>query len=258
VKEESSEITQVIPAVYEWREERIEISPASFRLEQVPAVYETVTERIQIKAARSVWKPSAGRIYGTAVDRETADRVLTNAAGEYITRVDRSTGDVMCLVEEPAEYRTVERRVLKTAATTRRVEIPAEYSVVRRQVMVKEPQVVRRTVPAKYETRKVRRLVREASVTSTPIPAEYGEVTKTEVISEGRSEWLPVLCEVNITRENVSNLQRALKTAGHYGGPIDGIYGSQTVNGVSAYQKANKLASGGLTIETLDRLGVTY
>ncbi|MBO6575552.1 MAG: peptidoglycan-binding protein [Rhodothermales bacterium] len=104
----------------------------------------------------------------------------------------------------------------------------------------------------------MRRLVRAASERRIPIPAEYGEVSRVEVISEGRAEWLPVLCEVNFTRTTVRQLQTALKQEGYYGGPIDGIYGPQTTRGVTAYQRANSLVTGGLTLETVRRLNIDY
>lgn len=258
VKEASEEVVRVEPAQFEWVEERIEVSAASFRLEEVPAVYETITERILISEARRVWKPSEGRIYGTALTGAASESVLRDQNGNFITRVDTNTGQVMCLVEEPAEYKNVERRVLKSAASTRRIEIPAEYETVRRQVMTKAPEVITREIPAVYENRRVRKITTPAQERRITIPAEYGEVTKTEVVRESTAEWLPVLCEVNVTTATVRDLQRALKTAGHYAGPIDGIYGRLTTNGVGSYQRVNSLASGGLTLETLNHLGVDY
>ncbi|MBO6575553.1 MAG: hypothetical protein JJ896_11170 [Rhodothermales bacterium] len=150
IKEAGEKVVEIKPAVYEWQTEQIEVRPASFRLEEVPAEYEERVERILVRPARTVWKPSEGRIYGAALVDSTQN-VVRDASGNFITTVDTDTGTVMCLIEEPAEYREVTRRVLVTAATTRRVEIPAEYESVRKQVMVREPEVITREIPAQYE-----------------------------------------------------------------------------------------------------------
>ena len=65
-----------------------------------------------------------------------------------------------------------------------------------------------------------------------------------------------VLCETNMGGPVVTELQTRLKDGGYYNGPIDGIVGSATLSGVSAYQQAKGLPRGGLTIETLTQLGV--
>jgi len=48
----------------------------------------------------------------------------------------------------------------------------------------------------------------------------------------------------------------ALRDAGHNPGAIDGVLGRSTMDAVTAYQKANGLASGQLTIKTLRSLKV--
>ena len=47
-----------------------------------------------------------------------------------IQRIDESTGEIMCLVEVPATYKTISKEVLVSPATTRTVEIPAVYKTV--------------------------------------------------------------------------------------------------------------------------------
>ena len=51
----------------------------------------------------------------------------------------RVDDDVMCLVEVPAEYRTVTTASRKTPASTCEIEIPAEYRTVTRQVVDTRP-----------------------------------------------------------------------------------------------------------------------
>ena len=59
-----------------------------------------------------------------------------------------------------------------------------------------------------------------------------------------------------VTSEIVSQAQRAMKQAYYYHGPIDGVYGRQTRRALAAYQRAQGLAIGDLTLETLRSLGL--
>ncbi|MBT8062582.1 MAG: peptidoglycan-binding protein, partial [Gammaproteobacteria bacterium] len=65
-----------------------------------------------------------------------------------------------------------------------------------------------------------------------------------------------ILCETNASPTLITDLQRALNAAGYEAGPVDGVLGKSTMNAVNAYQRANGLSSGQLTIETLKKLGV--
>jgi outer membrane murein-binding lipoprotein Lpp len=199
---EASERIETVPATFEWVEEQMLVKPATTVMNDVPATFETVNEQILVTPARTFWKKGRG----------------------LVERVDNNTGEIMCLVEEPAVYRNVSKRVLKTPATTKETTIDAEYETVRRQVV--------------------------------KTPAEYAEITKREMVTPSHMEWRQVLCETNITNAVVANVQQALADKGHSPGPIDGIYGTRTLNAVKAFQTAQNMPVGGLTYETLKALGV--
>ena len=315
VKSESSQKIEVIPAEYEMVEERVLVSEASEKLVTIPAEYETVTEKVLVEPAYTTWKVSecSG---GVCAPGDVPNRV----AGS-LDRIDQSTGEIMCLVEIPAKYKTITKRVLKTPATTKTVTTPAQYKVqqvrklktpaqervidipetyqtvtktvkssdpvtswhlvgssdtgqatgnvlclsekpavyktVSRQV-VKTPATTRSVeIPAEYKTVEVRKMVSPPQEKRIEIPAEYGKVTKTEKISEGNMEWRPVLCQANMTREKIQEIQTALKGSGHYYGPIDGVVGSQTINAMQKFQKSKGLTTTRfLTIESVKELGV--
>ncbi len=139
----------------------------------------------------------------------------------------------MCLVEVPARYETVKRRVVTKPASVRVVEIPAEY-----------------------DTIKVTKIASPAQEKRTPIPEEYGTVTKRVKVADSCFDWRPVLCETNMTSDLVMKVQQALSKAGHNPGPINGIYGNETRAAVTSYQKVKGLREGELTYETLESLGV--
>jgi hypothetical protein len=229
-----SEKIEVVPATYEWSEERVLVKPASTKIEVVPPQYETVTEQVLVKPAQTVWKKGTGPLQ----------------------RIDYATGEIMCLVEEPAVYTTVTKRVLKTPATTRTVDIPAEYTTVKKRVL-KTPATTRTIeIPGQYKTMKVRQLIAPEQVQRVPVPAVYETVTKRMQASDGRMEWRTVLCETNASPGLVSRLQQALRGAGYDPGPIDGQLGSKTLEAVEDFQRTKGLARGGVTLETLQALGV--
>lgn len=149
---QASERIEILPAQYGWVEQKVLVREAYERQEVVPAVYGTESERILVKPATTRWKKGRG----------------------LVEKVNNFTGEIMCLVEVPAEYKTVTTRVVKTPATTRLVPVPAEYKTVKIQKLIKPRQEKR-----------------------IPISAEYQTVERTVLKSPGRMAWKSVLCETN-------------------------------------------------------------
>ena len=90
----------------------------------------------------------------------------------------------------------------------------------------------------------------------TPVPAITKTVALRKKVTSEKLEWRRVLCQTNMTKGMNENIQRALKEAGYYNGPIDGSIGRGTLSAVSKYQKDKDLPHGGLTIKVLESLGV--
>jgi hypothetical protein len=232
--EEGYEKLELVPALFDVVEERVLIKPASEKLVVVPAEYEEVEEQVLVKPAYTAWKRGRG----------------------LIERIDQATGEIMCLVEVPAEYATVTKRVVKTPPRVEKVEIPAEYQTVKKTVVVQAARTETVSVPPKYATVKVQKLVSPARTIEEPIPAAYKTVEKISKVSEGELEWRAVLCETNATPQLVIDIQRALQEKGYDPGPADGVIGGKTTEAVTMFQQDNALATGGLTMETIRALGV--
>ena len=235
VVREASERLEVVPATYEMVTERVLMKPASKRLVTVPAEFENVSEQVLVKAAHTVWKKGRGPLQ----------------------RLDNSTGEIMCLVEVPAEYKTVTRRVVKTPATTREVEVPAEYKTVTRRVMKTPPTTRKVVIPAEYASVTVMKPTTKAEIRRVTVPAVNQTVARTMKTTEGEMAWREILCETNMNAGLIRDVQRKLASSNHYNGPIDGIIGRQTVEAVQAFQREQGLPSGHLTIDSLNKLGVT-
>lgn len=242
VREASTKL-EIVPAQYGTVTEKIMVRPESSRLTQVPAQYKTVTEKVLDKAAHTVWKRGAGA-----------------AAGAVQTRIDNSTGEIMCLVNVPATYKTITKTVLAAPATVKEAKVPAEYKTVTRTVL-KQPESTRvKQIPAEYKTVTVQKMVTPPQTREIPIPAEYQTVTKRKKVSEESLNWSSVLCEVNMTPNVVKAIQNAVKTAGNYRGAVDGRMGPQTLAAVNAWAKSKGLPVGDnyIPMETIQAMGVRF
>ena len=233
--EAEGERWEVVPAEYKMVEEQVVVSPASTRTEEVPAEYKTIEEKVLVKPATTEWKRGSGPI----------------------EKIDGATGEIMCLVEIPAEYKIVTRQQLVKPATTRTVEVPAETKTVTKRVMVKPPskRVVR--IPARHETMLVRREVKPAQKRVIPVEPVYDTVEKQVMVSEGRTAWRRVLCETNLTPETIERIQNALVDHGYDPGEADGKFGPKTQTAIREFQTDRELAVGGLTLETMQHLGLS-
>ena len=297
LKEASFKI-EIIPAKYEVVEEQVLVKQASQKLKEIPPVYEKVSEKVMVAPAYTTWKKGRG----------------------LVERIDGTTGEIMCLIEVLAKYKTVTKRVLRTPATTEKIEIPAEYKVQKVRKLVSPPQenkieipavydtvgvdvkvsdaktswflqgaggdgdatgsklclvetkpkfetIVKRVmqsparveklaIPAEYKNQQVLKLVSTAQEKRNKVPAQMQTVTKQIKITEPRMEWRSVLCETNMSTELNMKIQEALLKAGYDPGLIDGKIGMGTMRAADAYQVDKQLPRGGLTMKTLDHLGV--
>ncbi len=107
----------LIPAKTRAKSERVQVSEEQKVLVRIiPAQYKIETEQVLVKEARTYWKPGTGPHQ----------------------RVDETTGKIMCLVEEPAEYKTIEKRVLVSPEQPEHKTMPAQFETVTRMEIVED------------------------------------------------------------------------------------------------------------------------
>jgi hypothetical protein len=241
VKEESTQIIAV-PAVYKTITEQVMVRPAHVHLKTMPAVYETVTEKVIDQPAHTAWKRGAGF-----------------QSSSLETRIDNGTGEIMCLVEVPATYKTITKTVLKTPERTVEEKHDPEYKTVSKRVIATAATTKTVVIPAEYKTVSVQRLVTAEAVKRTPVAAVYKDVTSSEKVTDEKLKWAEVLCEDNMTAETVTEFQQRLTKAGVYNGPIDGIYGPLTERAANAYAKSNNLPTGSrlISLDTAKHIGLS-
>jgi hypothetical protein len=246
IKEQSLRYN-VIPATYQTVTERVLKTPERTETIVIPAEYETYSEQVLIRPAYTTWKPGAG-LYG-----RDPSAVAAGADGDATLQL--ATGELLCRVEVPAEYETVTRTRLKSAERTEVRTIPAEYENVTKEVVAEPARVVEEVIPAEFNTVTVQRLVTPATEEVIVIPATYKTVERRVVTGGGGLEWREVLCDTNASPAKIAEVQRALAGKG-YQVPADGSFGPATLRAMEAYQRANGLPVGYLTVSTVESLGV--
>ncbi len=231
-----------LPPEYKTVTEKILVKPATVKKVVVkPAVYKWVEEKVLVEPAKKVWK--RGRSF------------LSQAVA---TRFDPNTGDILCLVEVPAKYKTIRKKVMVQPPIVKEVEIPPVYKTVTKKVLVKPARTKEVEIPPVYKTVYVKELVEPAKVQRIQIPPKYGYVTKKVRVRDEKFLWVRVLCKDNMTRDMIVKLQKALKAKGYYHGPIDGIYGPLTQEAVVNFQKDHDIpiTPGAVTERALKLLGL--
>lgn len=257
--EEEAERIEVIPAKYSTAKQRVLVKEASEKLVTVPATYKTVKERVLVKAA------TKKLVQVKAVYNEVTERVIDKPAHTTwkkgtgpIQKIDETTGEIMCLVDVPATFKTVKKRILKTPASTKVVEIPAVYSTIDKRVTATPPSTRKIAIPAEYKTVTVTNEVSPPKERRIKVPAKYATVTKRKLVKDGMMDWREILCDTNMTNGRISQIQQALAKAGHNPGAIDGVIGQSTMKAVNAFQRKKGLpVDRYLNIATVRALGVS-
>jgi hypothetical protein len=250
------------PAVFQSRVEAVETSPEHKRYVVTEPTFREEAHTIVTRPAyeRLVARPVAlGTRAETVVIREPrlVWRRGTDLSG--VRRLDPTTGEVYCLVEEQAVTRQVARRVVVEPGRVHRETVPQETRTIRRKVLVTPASVREELVRATTTPVTIHELVRPAAERRTHVPETRGTINRQVLATPERHEWVEVVCDNAATpaRVPVSAAQRALARKGHYHGPIDGIVGPRTTEAARRFQRAQGLpGDGALTVETLRALGL--
>jgi hypothetical protein len=187
---EAHETVSVSQPQYRMVEQQVLVKEASTVLNTMPAKYKTETDQVVDVAAHTIWKKGTGPIQ----------------------KINEATGEIMCLVEVPATYKTISRRVIASAAMTQKVDVPAVYKTVQVRELVSGAQEIRNEVPAVYNNVKVKKQLADVAFTwheihnkehpaatrtgnqvcLTETPAIYKTVTSTVVASAAASHRVEI------------------------------------------------------------------
>jgi hypothetical protein len=208
-----------IPAQVRERQQVYQRSPAREWVETRPRRYALGSEsQVQREAYEQTELLPAGR---GASEQTLSEPVLVQPARQVwrrgsgpVQRIDQATGEIYCLVEEPAVYRRQTRQVANAASGLRRVVVPEELG-----------------------QRPTARLLDAGAVERLRVPAQLESRWQQELLVPERYEWRPVLCPTNMTPEVIGRVQQSLRDQGYQPGPVDGRLGPQTERALDLYQR---------------------
>ena len=202
-----------VPPTYRTVVETEIVRPATYRTEVVPAVYEAVTRQVLVREARTVWKPGyAQPVYGGYAQPDYGRPAYAQPGYAHSGYAQQGyapqgygadwrgqtqvtpTGEVLCLVFEPAVYRTVVEQVLREPERTVQIPVAAETRQVPRQVVDREAYEATHEIPAELGSVREQVEVRPARDEVFTIPAIYRTVASRRLVSPARMEWRRSAC----------------------------------------------------------------
>lgn len=205
----------VVPTTFKTVTETVVVKPGYTHIEVVPATYETVSEKILVKEAYTVWKPGKG-LAGTPGYTGGAGGyappagyapppgpgyggALVDGHAYYGPTKVAPTGELLCLVEVPAEYKVITKTVIKTPARTVEVAVPPVIKTITKTVVDVPAHVEKRDIPPVYDKIQITILVRPERVESIVIPPTYKVIEKKKLVGGGKLEWREIICDDKLT-----------------------------------------------------------
>jgi len=180
---EATETLSSPPATYRSDTEEVLIKAAYKRLIEVPAVFTKKQDRVLVEAAHSIWQKGTGPIQ----------------------KIDNQTGEIMCRVDIPAEYETVDVEVVATG-----------------------PSLTDVSEEAIYKSIQVQKLEADATEQRVPVAAEFKTMNREQEQTPGRYTWLTsrsssdsdptgrVVCHQASPAKTIQYERTVVKTAGRF------------------------------------------
>lgn len=234
VTKQGTKTYRVKPATYKEVVEEVEVKPETTRLVVEPAVYEEVEEEVVLEEARTELEPCR-----------------TSGAAAY-ARASSAFG--FCAKEIPAKTKTVRVTKLVKPETTRTEVIPAEYKTVTRWVVDEPAEVIPVAMQDEIDALEIAELVKPAETVQQEVPAEMLSMNVKRYEGKPKIVARQAVCDRNLTSDMVLKMQQRLANQGYAPGVQDGLLGPATLDALTLYQRENGLASGAITIETLEHL----
>lgn len=250
VIEPATEQTIVIPAKYRTVTEEVVVRPPGVDLTAEQLGYRTVKRRVPV-GSRTIWVSESQVREDDRViaKRDDGARLVVREGGTRVVTQRVLVG------EEPLSTQKITRKVLVEPERTRVVTVPAKKETVERWV-VDQPATIKR-VPTEpvYQEVERRVLVTPSTQQIIELDETYTTIEREELIEGPKATWAEVLCpEAN--PQTVRSLQSELFDLGYYRGPINGQRSPALDSAVNDYQLDEGLATGGITFETLQSLGI--
>ena len=226
VKEPSVEYRVRQPR-YESVTEKLMVRPAYEKLKVAPPQFQTITETVQVSSSRLIWKkgnPAQLRAQGYVI-HSTANAGPGGQGYSSTTQYGAVNGpeatlcadscEIWCLVEEPGQSVSYNRKVLSQPSMIYRVPVAAKYQSITKQVLVDPGGVEEIPIPAKYQTVMMEDVIPARATGSYDVPAVYNDVAVNVPVEDERWEWRRVVCETGTFLEPTTHSTHTQTVSGH-------------------------------------------
>lgn len=238
-----------IPAELDWHETRIQVEPARHAQETEPAQYEQLEDIIETERARS-------ELYAEPAKYHTVIReILVKPEHKRWKDSCIATADTQCIETVAAEYAKISTELVKEPAQIHQRSIPAKTITLKRKKLVKAGKGIGQPIPARYETVRIVRVSKPWKIISSLVPPQYDTLTTTRKLRAEQIITMPTTCDSKLTKTQIIQIQRMLNQNGHTLA-LTGSLDTATLTALQAFQIANRLAIGAITLETLRKLGL--
>ena len=223
----------VVPATFAEVAETVEVERERVVIESIPATYKTITKRVKVSEAHQTWNPACAAVPH-----------------------DGTTLPPDCLLNVPAQYQEIQAQVIDMPPRTVKKIIPARTEIIKRKVVVEPAKVVATQIPPAYTQVRLSKVSQSARVETTLNPSRSTQVMTQQVIRPERMITTSAWCENQLNSADIQLLQLKLKQLGYFASAVDGNYTAATRTALLHYQAEQQLATGAITRETLQKLGI--
>ncbi|WP_026148074.1 hypothetical protein [Robiginitomaculum antarcticum] len=236
--------------------------------------FETVTETVQVSAPRRVWKrgnpgqliaqgynvlSTAGGGYGASGGSYGAQNSNTYGSGYNAPANAQHCGsncEIWCLVEEPGEVLTYNRKVLASRGEVSRLRVPPKYTTIQKQV-VSDPGGVREIpIQAEYGSVTFEDIIAPGQVQSTDYPEVTDTVARKRLIENERYEWMRVICDTGQIMQPGHSYSQPRTVGSLSGGPTQSY--TRTTNYSSSGASTGIVYGGGAASGQGAATGISY
>jgi hypothetical protein len=218
---------------FAWEEFLLEKSPKTLRFIIELPVFDTIILKIPVdKTTRMANLPDE---YGLTKDKvqvsESSFKWVTKKRIKECLSTEPANCLTMAMIEMPAEYKTIQKLVIKSTAHQ-------EYFEDKDTFFFK--QIV--------ETKPLKRI-------SVEVPPQYKRIFMKTNPNASYTKWQQIVCTSHGDL-TIKSIQKALVKRGYDVGTVDDILGTKTKAALMRFQKVNNLPMGNLNIETLKALRI--
>lgn len=160
-----------------------------------------------------------------------------------------------CLETVAPTLAKIPTELIKQPALINQRNVPAKTLKIKRKKLIKQGKGIGTVLPARYETVKLLHVSKPWKIISSLVPAEYKTIQVQRQLRDEQLLPMPVACTESLTSVQIHQLQQALIQSGQTLIP-SGSFDASTIQALHAFQAANNLAIGSLSLETLRKLGL--